>query len=237
MTFEELFIKHGAASFDKQIYLQAMLGKAGWGLDLATGVLAFRRPHEATLQLNVQVIGTESDDSNTWLWGWANAEQGYRAELLLSSLEVKVQGDRLGVPELTTPELPLTSRVNGARIAAIASGICRAGCYFRAPYPRGVLYLLVRDPRFKRPVSQPIQRIMRAFPMFLSDNSSIADQRGALLSYLQFYKLDVEYGAQRIVARSHRATRTTIGKQLADALVAEFDDSGRLVSLSELVTP
>lgn len=237
MTFEELFIKHGAASFDKQIYLQAMLGKAGWGLDLTTGVLAFRRPHEEPLQLNVQVLGTESEDSNSWLWGWANAEQGFRAELLLSALEVKVQGDRLGVPELTTAELPLSPRVNGARISAIASGICRAGCYFRAPYPRGALYLLVRDPRFKRPVSQPIQRILRAFPMFLSDNSSIADQREALLGYLQFYKLDVEVQGQRVVARSHKAARTTIGKQLADTLVAEFDAAGRLLSLSELVTP
>jgi hypothetical protein len=230
-VFEELWIKHAAASFDKQIYFDVMLGKLGWGLDLSTGVIAFRRPHEEPLQLSFQVLGTESEDSNTWLWGWANNEQGFGNELLLTSLELKVQGERLGVAEFTTPELPLTRSVNGPRISAVASGLCRAGCYVRAAYPHGALYLLIRDPRFKRPVSQPVQRILRAFPMFLSDNS-VGDHRSALLNYLQFYRLTITEIDDRVEARTDKVSRTSAGLIPDNTLIAEFDADRRLVRLS-----
>lgn len=230
MTFDELYIQHGAASFDKQIYREAMLGRAGWGLDLASGVLAFRRPHEEPLQLQIQALGTESDDSQSWLWAWANTGQGFSQALLQSALELKALGARDGIAELTSAELPLTRAVNGGRISAVASGICRAGCYFRAPYPGGALYLLIRDPRFKRPVSQPIARILRAFPMFLSD-SPIAAQRAALLHYLQFYKLDVTESGARLTARSGSVARSVIGAEQPNVLAADFDAAGRLVKM------
>jgi hypothetical protein len=235
--FENLWIKHAAASFDKQIYFDVMLGKLGWGLDLSTGVIAFRRPHEEPLQLSFQVLGTESEDSDTWLWGWANKEQGFANEQLMTSLELKVQGERLGAAEFTTPELPLSRGVNGARISAVASGLCRAGCYVRAAYPNGALFLLIRDPRFKRPVSQPVQRILRAFPMFLSDNS-VGDHRSAFSHYLQFYKLVVTEFDDRIEARTEKLGRTSAGLIPDNTLIAEFDADRRLVRLtSELRNP
>jgi hypothetical protein len=230
MTLEDLLIKHGAASFDKQIYFDAMLGKAGWGIDLSTGVIGFRRPHEDVLQLNFQVLGTESDDSRSWLWAWANTGQGFGPDLLVAANELRGFGEKHAVSELNTPELPLSERVNGARLSAIASGVCRAGCTFRASYPGGRLFLLIRDPRFKRPVSQPIQRILRAFPLFLADGA-VADHRAALLAYAQFYKLEIEESTTRISARTSATARTAAGLQLDNTLVAEFDAAGRLIRL------
>ncbi len=236
MTLESLWIKHGAASFDKQIYFEVMLGKAGWALDLATGVLAFRKPHAEPLQLNIQMLGTESDDDGTWMWSWANKEQGIKNEHLLSALEVKVFGERAGISEFTTPTFAITPQLNGHRLAAIASGICRAGCYFRAPYPSGALYLLIRDPRFKRPVSKPIQRVLRAFPMFLSDNM-IADQRSAFLNYLAFYKLAIVESETRVEARATKQSRSAAGLVADNQLIAEFDGERRLLRLESALLP
>lgn len=232
MVFEDLFIKHGAASFDKQLYLQAMYGKAGWSLDLSTGVLAFRRPHEDPQQLYVQVLGTQSEDSGTWLWGWANVEQSFAAHLLTAAEEVRVFGEREGVRELVQHETPCTAVINGERIAAVASGVCRAGCTFRAAYPHGALHLLVRDPRFKRPVSQPIPRIVRVFPLFLKANPDVP-ARPALTAYLEFYRLQVDESADRIEAQATAESRNAIGAVAARALTATFDSDGRL---SELTT-
>jgi hypothetical protein len=232
MTFEELIIKHGAASFDKQIYLQAMFGKAGWSLDLSTGVLAFRKPHEEPQQLFVQVLGTQSEDSGTWLWAWANQAQTFAPALLGVAEEVRVLGAKLGVAELTQAEIPCTSQVNGDSIAAVASGLSRAGCTFRAAYPRGAMQLVIRDPRFKRPVSQPAPRIVRAFPMFLRANPKIP-ARPALLAYLQFYRLNVEEQGERVRAWSAGESRNAIGAEAARALVAEFDGAGRLLRIEE----
>jgi hypothetical protein len=234
MDLDDLFIKHGAASFDKQIYFDAMLGKAGWSFDLANGVLAFRRPHDEPLQLNAQTLGTESDESNTWLWAWANKTSGIPVALLMASLEIKTLGEKERIPELMTPEWLLSPKVNGQRFAAIASGVCRAGCYFRAPYPKGALYLLIKDPRFKRPVSRPIQRIARAFPMFLSDNS-VSNQREAFVSYAKFYKLDVTDEPRRVIVSTTKHTRSEIGLEVSNRLIAEFDANNRLVSMQQTV--
>jgi len=228
--FEGLFTKHGAASFDKQIYMDAMLGKSGWAFDLASGVLAFRRPHEGDLQLNVQVLGTESADSRTWLWAWANPSNIPEA-LLRSASELKSLGAAAGVPELTTPELPITPQVNPQRIAMVACGVLRAGCVFRAGYPRGAVHLLIKDPRYKRSVTRPIPRILRIFPMFLSDHF-VADQRAAFVSYLQFYRLDVREDDRRITAMASASSRALVGPSAPQQLVAEFDAHNRLIALA-----
>jgi hypothetical protein len=228
MDFDTLFLRHGAASFDKQIYLQAQFGKTGWAFDLNSGVLAFRRPHEAPLQLAVQVLGTESEEVRTWLWSWAN-ESGVPPTLTASALRLKALGEAEGIRELATPELPITPQVNAQRICLVASGVLRASAYFRAPYPRGALYLLIKDPRYKRSVTRPIRRVVRAFPMFLAKHV-VADQRAAFLSYLKFYRLKVTEAGSRVTATGS-APRTLKGAGAPERLVAEFDQRNRLVRL------
>ena len=228
MKFDDLFIKHGAASFDKQIYLQAMLGKTGWGFDLNTGVLAFRRPHEPPLQLNVQVLGTESQDTHTWLWAWAN-ESAIPPSLVTAALQLKQLGEAEGIAELSTPELPITPLVNPARLALVACGILRGGASFTAPYPNGAAHLLIKDPKYKRSVTRPVQRIVKAFPMFLSKHF-VADQRAAFLHYLKFYRLDVLEEGNRVTA-SMRPSASAIVSLGQQSLTAEFDARNRLLGL------
>ncbi len=225
--FNDLFLKHGAAAYDKQIYLQAQFGKVGWAFDLNTGVLAFRRPHEAPLQLNVQVLGTESEETKTWLWAWAN-DSAIPPTLTASALQLKQLGESQGIDEFTSPELPITPQINPARLCLMASGILRAGAYFRAPYPGGAAYVLIKDPKYKRSVTKPIQRIAKAFPLFLSKHF-VSDQRAAFLHYLKFYRLDVVEQGNDVIA-SARTSRgvLSLGQQ---QLVAGFDARNRLVDL------
>jgi hypothetical protein len=227
MDFATLFLRHGAASHDKQIYLQAMLGKAGWAFDLNSGVLAFRRPHEAPLQLAVQAIGTESEDTGTWLWSWAN-ESALPPSLVASALQLKRLGEVEGIPEFTTSELKIAPTVNPGRISLVASGVLRASAYFRAPYPRGALYLLIKDPKYKRSVTQPVQRVVKAFPLFLA-RYFVADQRAAFMHYLRFYRLHVREDGRAVRASS--APAEGLAGRRAQRLVAEFDDANRLAGL------
>ncbi len=227
-AFEELFVRHGAASFDKALYQRAMLGKCGWAFDLNSGVLAFRRPHEGVLQLRVQVLGSESEESRTWLWAWANPS-AIPPDLLTVVRELRAA--HAEVPELATPELPITDRVTPERIAMVACGIARAGCVFRAFYPRGALYLLIKDPRYKRSVRRPIARIMRVFPLFIAKHA-VADQRAALMHYLRFYRLDVREEGRRVIGTYHAAAQAPLGAAEPLQVVAEFDAAGRLVCLA-----
>jgi hypothetical protein len=232
MNFESLFLRHGAASYDKQIYLQAMLGKLGWAFDMSSGVLAFRRPHEAALQLAVQALGTESEDSGTWLWAWAN-DSDLPPTLLASALLLRQLGEAQRIPQLSERELRLAPQATAARLCLVASGVLRASAYFRAPYPRGALYLLIKDPKYKRSITQPIQRVVKAFPLFLSKHF-VTDQRAAFVHYLRFYRLRVDEDGREVRAMS-QASRDVIGSR-AQQLMALFDDANRLVSL-RLVMP
>jgi len=226
-AFEELFVRHGAASFDKELYRQAMLGKCGWAFDLNSGVLAFRRPHEGNLQLRVQVLGSASEESNTWLWAWANPS-AIPSELLTVAHELRTA--YADVPELSTPELSITAQLNPQRIAMVACGIARAGCTFRATYPRGALYLLIKDPRYKRSVRRPLARILRVFPRFLA-HYAVTDQRAALVHYLRFYRLDVREEGRRVIGSRSAAAQPPFGASEPLQVVGEFDAAGRLIYL------
>lgn len=238
IPFEQLFVRHGAASFDKQIYLQAMLGKSGWSFSLDEGILAFRLPHE-TLQLSVQLLGSESTAAQTWLWSWANTDSVIPAPLLAAADQLRSLGQTDQIPEFTTEVLSLSPDVNGSRIAAIATGVARAACYFRVAYPGGVLYMLIKDARYKRSVRHPLQRIARIFPLFAPE-IRVKKQREAYLHYLTFYRLVIRQEENRIFACSAplSAEPTAVPAESFDplqlnaaqpnCLVADIDEAGQV---------
>lgn len=220
MSFAALYTRHAVASFDKQIYLQAMLGGRPWSFDARRGTLIFEDVHDQQLELAVQVLGTESDEDGSWLWAWANEAAGLPQRMLAAASELRALGEAQAIPELRDGEVRFTPELDAGRIAAVASGVCRAGCSFRAPYPGGAIHMLVKDAKFRRFVTRPLPRIRRVFPMFLSDNR-VADARAFYLPYLAFYRLTVESGEGRVVARLGSAT----------PLIATFDADHQLLRL------
>ena len=240
ISLDSLFVQHGVASFDKQIYLEAMLGKHRWSFSLNEGTLAFAVPHEP-LQLAFQVLGTESKDSNTWLWAWANTESGIPERVLASARDLRTFGIANGIRELTEPELALNGKIYGNRLASIGCGVLRASCYFRIAYAGGSLYMLIKDPKYKRSITRPLHRVARVFPMFLSDYSGI-NHRLAYLNYLNFYRLRVreDRGGRRVIASHHIRPGAALDalklepSDQATELIADFDAADRLMQLSGL---
>jgi hypothetical protein len=124
-----------AASFDKQLYLANLIGEADWHLDMAAGLLSFGDRH----RWHVQLLGTEANESQTWLWAWANEASGIPTQLLGSALTLRMLGEAQGIPELAEAEVPL-NEVNGHVLAMIGSGVCRADAYYRCPYEGGAAF-------------------------------------------------------------------------------------------------
>ena len=249
-ALDQLFLEHAAASFDKQVYLEAVLQQARWSFSLDEGVLALQLPHEK-LQLNVQILGTESAEDRTWLWAWANADSGIKPYLLKSAEQLRHIGHEAGIPELHTPSLPLSAQINAGTLMAIASGVCRAGCAFAVAYPGGVLSMLIKDARYKRSIMHPLSRIARVFPMLLQ-GQPVSNHRAAYINYLKFYRLKIEEQGNQVTAVMGfrpRAASTVPASGLLDLmtpapvllephinqkLVAEFDPQNRLAALHEL---
>ena len=215
---QELFDEHGAAAFDKQLRLQDLIGDEDWEFDMETGQLSFADAHA----WNAQILGTESEVSGTWLWGWANEAGGIPGELLQAARTLKEQlGGDEGLEEFARPSFAVDDRIDGHFLASIASGITAAGGYYRGPYEGGAVFLLIDDETLPPPIENPLLRLSTVFPQAIA-NLPITDHRQALCAYAAFLGLAFEEEGQRVVIRNEAGGRLT----------ADFDEQGRLTGLS-----
>lgn len=217
MDFETVFLQHIARSWDKQKTLGELIKDSPrWDFDMEMGVLSFA----GSYGFKVQLLGSESTRSETWMWAWANKASNIPPNLLKSALAVRKFGEINQVEALTKPQFPLGEKINGATLAMVACGICRANGLYRGPYEGGAMLLLIQDNDYPRRTYDPIQRIAHIFPQLIA-TVPFSDHRTALYHYCQSYGLAVQSEPQELVA---------LAKDGA-ALQATFDAQGRLSSL------
>ncbi len=170
--------KYALASLEKQEKLAGLIGEHTVNVDYDSGTIRFNGGHE----FPIQVLGTESDNTLTWLWAWADEQTEIPAKLLKSSLQLKAWGEKNGVREFTMPSADL-EKADGRVISLIASGVLEAGCFYRDGYEGGALFLLLFGDEINRRPSFDAAGLIR----HLSDLISVEEfsHRNALLSYLQ----------------------------------------------------
>jgi hypothetical protein len=157
-----LFCRYAAASFDKQRQFADLVETFDWRFNMDSGILSFGDRY----QWRAQVLGTESEETQTWLWAWANEASKIPPPLLQASLAMKALGEQRLIEELTEPEVPL-GKIDGHFFAMLASGVCQANSYYRAPYDGGTAYLLIRDDTFPKNPDPSLRRIASVFPQVI----------------------------------------------------------------------
>ncbi|KAF9942867.1 hypothetical protein BGZ67_009961 [Mortierella alpina] len=133
----------------------------------------------------MQVIGTESTSSNTWMWGWAN-RLSVPVDAALASEELLALGRQENIPELTQGILPITKEINGHNLMMIATGVCNGDAYYRGPHDDGAMFILIRDEDFPR---KPVSPAIRIYLVVTQATSAlpISDQRAAFRHYVKYY--------------------------------------------------
>ncbi len=139
-TFLDLFSQYVGAAFAKQLAFSDLLGERGWGVDLQQGEATFGDD----LTYPIQLLGTESDGDNSWLWAWGNEASELPKSLLKACNEIKIFGKNNSIQELTERSFQ-NEPVNGHMLAMVASGMNTDCCYYRGPYDGGALFFLVSD--------------------------------------------------------------------------------------------
>jgi hypothetical protein len=217
MQFElsNLFCRHVVASFDKQVRLSELVGDFHWHLNLASGLLSFADRYK----WHVQILGTESDATHTWLWAWADEASNIPSQLLGSALTLRLLGEHYRIPELSEPQFPL-GEIDGHFLAIIASGVCRANAYYRCPFDDGAAFLLIKDDGFPRFSELPLNRIASVFPQAISC-LDIHDHRLAFAGYLEYYGLPLEEKGSKVIVKENGEPVFT----------AAFDELNRLTNL------
>jgi hypothetical protein len=204
-------------SLEKQDKFSLLLDDNLYDLDLEAGKLRFAN----NLDLSLQVLGTESDNTLSWLWAWADEQtEEIPDNVLRASRELRDWGSREAIQEFTIPSLDL-ERADGHLLSMIASEICHASCYHRDTYDGGSAFLLLFDARIDVQTSFDLSRLSRRF-LDLTQRYEF-NHRNALLSYLQTKGLSFD------------ETRTAVTCELSsgERLSIEFDETGHLKEKNE----
>lgn len=215
-SFDDLLERRAAIAFENQRALADLLGDHNWQVDVPTGRMTFSG--SSTIACDVQLLGTESYESNTWLWAWANTQSNLPPKVLQSAQELRELGEQQGLEMLTTPSIDLDGR-NAHEIAMIASGLCNADAYYRGDYGAGALYCLLTLPQLRQ--RPPVTALEVSMVMSQLIAGISLNHRRAFVHYLNAKGLRPEETSSQV-----RATLPDGG-----TVNAEFDDLGRLTEI------
>ena len=188
-TINEYFEQCALISLEKQAKFDRLIGEHSPEFDLDEGILKI----DNDLALPFQVLGTQSDNTLTWLWAWSEEHADVQPDQITTALQLKEWGLKNGIEEFCMPEVDI-ERADGMMISLIATEVCKASCYYRDAYEGGAVFVLLSGSGIDRQPAFELSGFLRAF----TDLASRYDlnHRNVLRSYLRMKGLPfVEDGA------------------------------------------
>jgi hypothetical protein len=137
-SLKSVFSRYAGWSSAVQLAFQEYLGEHTWNANLQDGTIDFGSGRV----FPVQFLGSESEVSGTWLWGWANEGLDAAPRVLEACGRAREFGRQEGIVEFVEPRFPLTG-LTGHSIAMTVAGVVGNCAYYRGPYGNGAAYLLV----------------------------------------------------------------------------------------------
>jgi hypothetical protein len=212
----EYFERYALVSLEKQEKLARLIGEHAIELDIDSGKIRFND----YLAVHFQMLGTESGNTLTWLWAWAEEQPHVPAHVLSAAFQLKNWGEKHDVPEFSSPSVDLNT-ADGPVISLISSEVCNASCYYRDPYDGGALYVLLFDKSIDYQPPLDLVGLSRGLSNLISLYEF--NHKNALLSYFRMKGLSPAGTGAKVVCEL----------ESGEQMVAEFDDSGRLRLLNE----
>ncbi len=213
-TEQELIERFGGNSFDKQIDLGEVIGDNNWNVDMPKGQISFG----AGLVFPIQILGTISHSSQTWLWAWANTKSGLPESITQQAQQLKKYGEENEIALLRNSEFDAT-KDDLHLIGLIASGMFNSSGYYIADYGQGAMVVTIKSDKVDKIRKDNHHRILTVFPQLISQFEM--NHNLALTNYLTTKGYDIsEIGAKlTAIKKGHTIT-------------AEFDDQSRLTKLN-----
>lgn len=214
MNYSNLIEDFGGISLEKQETLGSIIGDLNWSVDMTTGTLSFGDQ----FKYSIQVIGTYSLESETWLWAWANDKISISEDLLKDAKKLQQYGKENDLDFLVTADFD-ADMLNVHGLGVIASGVCDASAYYCGNFGQGIVLMTLKSEELDNMEFNEEARILTTFPNLI--NIFEVDHKRSLKAYLEKkgYQLS-ENGDQLTAAKK--------GKSLH----ASFDEKGRLTSLN-----
>ena len=219
----QLFSQHAGSGFIKQLNFADLLGNRNWGVDLQKGTATFGDDLEFPLQL----LGSEADNVQSWLWAWANEASNFPPGLLGSCENLRALGEQANIPELKE-QVFKTEVADGHTLSLIASGLHSDSCYYRGPYgsgeSAGALFFLLNNLPPAVTEQSPPERILTAVNQVISMFD--VDHRSMIKGLLASQHYQITETDNQISSDSNRGH-----------LAFTFNETGQLVNTTGNLNP
>lgn len=213
-TEQELIERFGGIGFEKQLDFGDAIGNNNWNIDLQKGEISFG----SDLVFPIQVLGSFSHGSETWLWAWANTQSNLPENILQQALHLKKYGEENEIDLLTSSEFDAT--INDLHLIGMtASGMFGANAYYIADYGNGAMVVTIKSSTLDKIRKDQHLKIATVFPQLISQFEM--NHKAALLNYLAAK-------GYAVLDESRKLT----GTKNENTITAEFDELNRLTKLN-----
>ena len=113
-----------------------------WAYELEAGTLTFSNDGVPRVVATIQAVGSTSNKSGTWMWGWAN--QSLPEKVTDQLFRLKQFGERENLTQLTEATFPGDEKV-GWEMAAVATRILGGKGVYRCPSANGSLFVVFME--------------------------------------------------------------------------------------------
>lgn len=127
---------------DEAMHLHHLGDYQEYAIDQASATIQFLSQGAPKLAAHIQIVGSLSKTTNTWLWSWANQHVLDASKDKLSLLQS--YGKENAFEKLTTDKWP-ADEADGWEMTAIASYLFQAEGAYRVPTEAGFVYMTLSD--------------------------------------------------------------------------------------------
>lgn len=213
-SVEEILERFGGIVFDKQLEFGDVIGDNNWNINIEKEEISFGD----NLVFPIQVLGTISHSSQTWLWAWANTKSGLSESIIQQALQLKKYGEDNEINLLTNETFDF-SKEDLHLIGTIASGINNSSAYYICDYGQGAMVVTIKSDKIEKLRQNNHLRIMTVFPQLISQFD--LNHNLALKNYLTDKGYNISEDGTKLTATKNENT-----------IIAEFDDQSRLTKLN-----
>lgn len=212
INYDTLFEQYAGIGFEKQYSLSEVIGDNAWNVDMETGLISF-----GEIEMAIQILGTYSHQSGTWLWAWANEASNIPENLLKQANELKALGEEYNIEFLIKDEYK-TEATDVHALGIIASGKFGSSAYYAGDFGDGIVLVTLESPLVDEVEYNEQARILKTFPEIISIFG--INHKRTLANYLKAKGYTLKELEYEIFATKDD-----------NALEASFDEQQRLTSL------
>ena len=196
-----------------------IVGNLDWNVDFDSCEIAF-----GDQIYKIQFIGSESNVSDTWLWGFAN-QSGLSPEATAFSHEILRAGREWGLQAFSEPSFELDETFNGHTLCIAACGAADENlCYYGCRHDKGCVFVAITDAPdlLFEPLST--HEFVKTASSCIQNHD--VDHKIFIKSFLEFNGVKFDENIEK--GGFFKKAKDEIVAKFDKELLIKFDDKGRI---------